>query len=607
MSESVSISPEGASTKARLRDLYGYLRAHRLPLLAALLLGLVGAAASLVIPLITMQIIDAMMTGQPWAWAVAALVGLFLLEAGVSASEFYLLERTGEAIVRRLRLDLVSHVLGMRMSEYDRLKSGDLLSRVGTDTTLLRAVVTTGSVEGVTGLVTFVGSLVIMSVIDATLLLLVVGTVTVASAGVGLMLVLIRKSTEEAQTAVGALTARLARALGALRTVRAADAGEREGRGIAGKIEQAYRAGLKTAKFDALVTPAMGLATHGSFLLVLGVGGMRVASGATTIADLIAFLLYLMFLVMPMIMVFQAAAAVQKGMGALQRIKECLGLPQERDAPRLTEPAASAVVAADGTPVVEFRNVSFAYAGVPPVLESASFQVAKRCFTAIVGPSGAGKTTIFSLIERFYDADGGTILFNGVDTRLLSRAWLRRRIGYVEQESPVLDGTVRDNILYGAPDASEAELARAIELVNLGELIARLPLGLDTEVGERGVMLSGGQRQRIAIARALLSRPQLLLLDEPTSQLDSVNETALGRALANISAECALVVVAHRLSTVCHADQIIVLEAGRVLDVGRHTELLARCPIYRRLAAKQLVQDDHAALATRPPEARAHV
>ncbi len=240
-------------------------------------------------------------------------------------------------------------------------------------------------------------------------------------------------------------------------------------------------------------------------------------------------------------------------------------------------------------PLLELRDVDFAYAAGGPVLSGVSFSIPRGTRTALVGPSGAGKSTVLALVERFYDVTAGSLLVGGTDVRALPRTQLRGLLGYVEQEAPALAGSLRDNLLLAAPGATEAELQAVVDAVNLRELVDRAPDGLDSEVGDGGVLLSGGERQRLAIARSLLAAPPLLLLDEPTSNLDSRNEAALRAAVDAVARDRTLLVVAHRLSTVVDADQIVVLEGGRVVAVGRHDELLETSPLYRELAAHQLL------------------
>ena len=284
-------------------------------------------------------------------------------------------------------------------------------------------------------------------------------------------------------------------------------------------------------------------------------------------------------------MVFTSLTDLQRGLAAVDRIKEVLGAPTEPES--VTREPSPRV--GKGDPTVRLDSVRFGYVPGREVLRGVSFEVPALSRTALVGPSGSGKSTIFALLARFYEADSGTIFVEGEDVRRIPLDELRDGIGYVEQESPVMAGSIRQNILYANPAATEEELQEALDLTNLRTLIDGLPRGLDTEVGDAGVLLSGGERQRVAIARTLLAKPRLLLLDEITSQLDTRNELALRDAIARVSERCTVMVVAHRLSTVVDADRIVVLDGGKVSSIGTHEELLASDPLYRELAENQLL------------------
>jgi ABC-type multidrug transport system fused ATPase/permease subunit len=382
------------------------------------------------------------------------------------------------------------------------------------------------------------------------------------------------------------MTAAVERALSAARTIRASSAEDREIATVGSSAEAAYAAGLRIARLQALVGPASVAAIQAAFLLLLGVGGARVAAGTITVGDLVAFVLFLFFLVMPLGQALHAYTQLQTGLGALQRMEEVLAIPLEEDdvLQDLGNPPAA------GPTAVEFDRVTFEYHGAAaPVLREVSFAVPYGTRTALVGPSGAGKSTILQLVERFYDVTSGGVRVGGADVRDQRRADLRGQLGYVEQEAPVLAGTLRDNLRLTVPEATEEHMMAVLDAVNLTEIVGRTPLGRDAQVGEGGVLLSGGERQRLAIARTLLAAPPILLLDEPTSNLDARNEVALRQAIDTVAERRTLLIVAHRLSTVVDADQIVVLDGGRVVAVGRHEELTVTSELYRELATNQLL------------------
>ncbi|TFV43989.1 ABC transporter ATP-binding protein [Blastococcus sp. TF02A-35] len=575
-----------------MRDLLPLLRPHRRAIGLAAALSLVGAAAALAQPALVARVIEGVGAGRSVLGAVSALVAVLVAGAVLGAAQQFLLQRTGEGVVLTTRRTLADRLLRLPVAEYDRRRTGDLMSRVGSDTTLLRATVTSGIVEIAGSVVVAVGALVAMALVDVWLLL-----VTVLAVGTGMAVAVsvsrgIRRLSRQAQEAVGAMTAALERALSAVRTIRASGATAREVAAVWDTAGRSYAAGVQVARLQALVSPASSIAVQGAFLAVLGLGGYRVAAGSIGVADLVAFILYLFLLVMPLGRFVHAWTEVQSGLGALARIQEILRLAPEDDerperggalaVPR--EPAAGAV-----TPLLELDDVSFGYPDGTPVLRGVSLSVPAGGRVALVGPSGAGKSTVLALVEGFYPLSGGSIRWAGTDVRDLPRAAVRARVGYVEQEAPVLAGTIRDNLLLAAPDSSDDELWSVLADVGLTGVVQRSPRGLDVPVGDDGVLLSGGERQRLAIARSLLTRPALLLLDEPTASLDARNEGLLRDTLVAASADRALLVVAHRLSTVRDSDAIVVLDGGRVVGQGTHDELVDGNPLYRELASAQLL------------------
>ncbi|WAC65210.1 ABC transporter ATP-binding protein [Agrococcus sp. SL85] len=572
--------------RASVRELLPYLFPRKDLLAGAIVLSVLGAAAALAQPALAQELIARVERSSPLEWLPALLLVLVVVGALLDGFQHFLLQVLGEHVVLRTRRTLVARMLRLPIAEFDARRLGDLVSRVGADTTLLRAVLTQGLVESIGGLLTIVGAVIAMLVIDPLLLGLTVLVLAGAIAAMLVVMPLLTRASAAAQEQVGHLTSALERAIGAVRTVRAAGATEREVDTIGARAGDAFGAGIRVARISALVVPIFGVAVQLAFLVVLGVGGLRVATGEIGIAQLVGFLLFLFLMIMPLGQLAGAIAAISVALGALGRIQEIVRLPSEADGD-----ADAALVPVPAAPMVAFEGVRFAYPGGEgrEVLHEVSFAVPAGTRTAIVGPSGAGKSTTFALVERFYDATGGRVLVGGVDVRDVDRASLRARIGYVEQDAPVLAGTLRDNLRLGAPDATDAELEAALASVNLSSLVSRSPAGLDAEVGEGGVLLSGGERQRLAIARALLASAPVLLLDESTANLDARNEASLKAALDLASEGRTTLVIAHRLATVVDADQIVVLDGGRVLATGTHDELLDVSPLYRELAAHQLL------------------
>ncbi|MFF6774845.1 ABC transporter ATP-binding protein [Streptomyces sp. NPDC012637] len=598
-------SEAATAVPARLvwRALYAHFRPHRAAVALGALLALIGAASGLAQPLAAKALVDRLGQDEPIAAVLLALTALVVFGTAVDALGSYVLERTAESVVLAARRSLIGRLLRLRLPEVEKTQPGDLMSRITSDTTLLRAVTTQSVVSAATGGLSFVATLVLMGFMDPVLLGVTLGVIVLIGGAVALLMPRIAAATRRSQEAVGEISTVLERAFGAFRTIKASGAEARETAVVDAAAERAWRHGVKSAKWQSLAGSSIGLAVQVSFLAVLGIGGARVASGATTVSSLIAFLLFLFYLIEPVSKLVEAATQFQVGSAAVSRILEAEALEVEeageaRDAREAGGPVGGP--AGDGGPAeravgagpasVVFDDVAFRYRDdLPPVHHGVSFEVPGRGMTAFVGPSGAGKTTVFGLIERFYEATGGRVLVDGRDVREWPLAELRASIGYVEQDAPVLSGTLRENLTFAAPDATEEEIRQVLVRARLDGLVERLPDGLDTVVGHRGSKLSGGERQRVAIARALLRKPRLLLLDEATSQLDAVNELALRDVVAEVARDVTVLVVAHRLSTVTMAERIVVMEAGRVRAVGTHAELVAGDELYGELAATQFL------------------
>ncbi|CAB4623790.1 unannotated protein [freshwater metagenome] len=586
-----NLAPKDTGPKAKFNQLTPYLLEHKGPLVVAVVLSLIGAGVSLAQPLVVGQIITAVQEGQDVGQLAAILVAIIFGAGVASGFMYYVLAKAGEGVVLSARSKLAVRLLKLPILEYDLRRTGDLVSRVGSDTTLLRAVLTQGLIDAAGGVLIFVGAIIAMAFIDPFLLLLTLGMISVAVVSIVISARQIRSATTKAQQRVGDMAASVERALSAVRTIRAARAESRETEGISNDANEAYVQGIKIAKINALISPIAGIASNSAFIVVLGVGGFRVASGETSVANLVTFILLMFLMIRPLGQAFGAYSSVMSALGALARIEEILKLPLEetaQESAQITKPKKT-------ENAIEFKKVSFRYPSTEdfrdgkPVIDNVSFKIKMGDRVALVGPSGSGKSTILSLIERFYEPDSGEILLEGVPVRQLSRDTLRSQIGYVEQEAPVLAGTIRDNLLIGSPDATDADLKSVLSQVNLTSVLKRDKRGLDAEVGEAGIMLSGGERQRLAIARALLVAPPILLLDESTSALDGLNEQRMREAIDAVAQGRTMIVIAHRLSTVVDSDQIIVLDQGKVIGTGTHSQLVKSTPLYKQLAKQQLL------------------
>ncbi|GAB2490155.1 ABC transporter ATP-binding protein [Nocardiopsis aegyptia] len=613
--------------------MWDYARPHWRVLAVGTVFSFLGGATSLAQPLMARYVIDALGAGEPILRPVLALTAVIIGGAVIGAFGAFLLERTGQGIVLDVRRNLVGSLVRLRVSEVDRLKPGDLVARLTADTTLLRSVATSGLTEIVSSSILLVGGVAIMVVLDWRLFLVTAAMIVVVGLLMGVVLPRIDAATQAAQAALGEMGSHLERVFGAFRTVKASSAEDAEIARLDLAAQESWRRGVAVAGWTAVSGTATWLAVNIAFLSILAIGGARVATGAMDVSSLIAFLLLLFYLMQPISSLTSSLTQLQTGLAAVRRIDEVAdleredagtgrvpttatgaggggaggadgsgmasgtGKPSDASAPRGHSDPHDPGGQADLSPTtperpatVVFDDVAFRYRPeLPPVHHGVSFSAEGAGLTALVGPSGAGKTTVFSLVERFYDATSGRVLLDGVDVRSWPLQALRAQIGYVEQDAPVLDGTLRENLLMAAPGASDDALADVVDRARLSDLVGRLPDGLDSAIGHRGVTISGGERQRVAIARALLRGPRLLLMDEATSQLDAANEGALKAVMLEAARRTNVIVVAHRLSTVTSADRIVVMDAGRVRAVGKHAELVADDALYRDLAAGQLL------------------
>ncbi|GGO00495.1 ABC transporter ATP-binding protein [Saccharibacillus kuerlensis] len=607
---------------------------------AAVILGLFETLVTLAIPLLTSRMVDGFSAANLTGRTVALLAAAFLGQALMAGFAMYTMSYVGQFIVSGLRRDLWKRVLKLPVSFFDRNTSGETMSRVTNDTNIVRDFITGQVISFLSGIVSIVGAVIILLTIDWKMTLFALLAIP------GAMLLLwpvgrrmyaisrdMQKETAEFQGDLG-------RVLADIRLVKALLAEPAEMEQGEKRITGLLRFGLREARIQSIVSPLMMTIMLLILVALIGYGGAQVARGALTAGALVAIILYMFQIVVPFTQLATFFTQFQKALGATERIQEIMELtPEERELAETDEriggKAAVLPHKQDAGPSVKydekaalrnselakhesgdealsearaeevlagvlerstaqlpltFDKVSFGYSADKPILQDLSFTAEAGQTTAFVGPSGAGKTTIFSLIERFYEPIEGRLLYGEEHVSGIPLRQWRGRIAYVSQESPVMVGTIRENLIYGlsgTDDADDAAVEEAVRLANLTEFIASLPQGLETQAGERGVKLSGGQRQRLAIARAILRDPDILLLDEATAHLDSASEALVQQALDTLMRSRTTLVIAHRLSTVRGADKLVVIEKGQATGEGTHAELLSSHAFYRKLVYGQ--------------------
>ncbi|ACQ81931.1 ABC transporter related [Beutenbergia cavernae DSM 12333] len=586
------------TTREKARILWAYARPHKGVLAVALVLGALGVAAELATPLVTKAVLDGLEMSASLRTPITILAVLLVAGSVVGLIQGIMLGTLAERIILAARTGIVRHLLGARVPEVTARPPGELVTRVTSDTLLIREATTSSVVNFVNGLIGLVGAIVLMAYLDVVLLGTTVAVLVLVGICVVVLMPRLSKAQQEAQEHVGKLGGRLEGVVRALRTVKSARAETRETSRISAHAEDSARAGIRAVKLENVSWTITGAGVNLAVMLLLGVGAWRVSTGAITVTTLVAFLLYVFQLMMPVMLLTMALTSLQSGLAAAARISDVEDMELEADddgavasRAQVTDRAGQVATGSAGAsppepPALRLRDVTYRYQtadGVAPALNGVSISVPRRGHTAIVGPSGAGKTTIMSLLLRFLTPEDGRIELDGRPYAEWTTDEIRSRIAYVEQDTPIVPGTLRENLAYAAPDASDARVWAAVDALRLSARVATMPDGLDTEV--TSAELSGGERQRVAVARALVAQPEILLLDEATAQLDGLTEAALAGAIREVAATGAVVTIAHRLSTVVDADQIVLLERGRVRAVGRHAELLEADELYRELVA----------------------
>jgi ATP-binding cassette subfamily B protein len=583
-------SPQKKSRGVKLRPLMAlapYVARYRGQAFAALVALIVASGATLVVPLAVRRMIDFGFSPEGIALInsyFAVMIAVVAVLAAASASRYYLVITLGERIVADLRRDVFRHLTSLSPSFFDTAHSGELVSRLTADTTQIKSAVGASVSIALRNLVLFVGASTMMVVTSPKLsgiVLAVIPLIVLPLVAFGRR---VQKLSRGAQDTLAEASSYASELIGAIRTLQAFTNERLAETRFGGEVERAYLAARNSTRARAYLTATVIFLIFASVVAILWIGSHDVLTNQISAGRLGQFILYAAFAAGALGELSQVWGEISQASGASERLFEILRIQPDIAAP--SNPRALPVPPRGD---VAFDDVRFAYPTRPDHLavDGVSFAVKAGEKVAVVGPSGAGKSTLFHLLLRFYDPASGTISVDGVPIREADPSAVRSRIALVPQDSAVFATSARENIRFGRPDASDAEVARAADLAHAAEFITRLPLGFDTQLGERGVTLSGGQRQRIAIARAILREAPLLLLDEATSALDAESETLVQTALEELMKQRTTLVIAHRLATVLSCDRILVMENGRIVEQGTHASLVAANGLYARLARLQ--------------------
>ena len=583
-------NPAPGNRKVKLRPLASllpYVKRYRWRAISALSALILAALTTLMVPVAVRRMIDFGFTAQGIALIDSyflVMIGLAAVLALASALRYYLVTTLGERIVADLRGDVFAYLTSLSPAFFDEAKTGELISRLTADTTQIKAAVGSSVSVALRNLVLFIGASAMMVVTSPRLSAFVFAAIPIIVLPLYAFGRAVRRRSRFAQDTLADASAYAAELIGAVRVLQAFTS---ERLGIArfrDAVERAFAAARNSIRSRAMLTAFAIFLVSASVVVVLWVGAQDVLTAKITPGRLGQFVLYAVFAAGALGSLSEIGGEVAQASGAAERLFEILAIR-----PAIASPALPLALPVPPRGEVAFADVQFSYPTRLhlPALRGVSFRVRQGEKLAIVGPSGAGKSTIFHLLLRYYDPTAGRITFDGVRLSDLDPAALRARIALVPQDSVMFATSVRDNIRFGRPDASDAEVARAAELAHAGTFIAALPQRFETPVGERGVTLSGGQRQRIAIARAILRDAPFLLLDEATSSLDAESETQIAAALAELMQQRTTIVIAHRLATVLSCDRILVMEDGRIVEKGTHAALAASGGLYARLAKLQ--------------------
>lgn len=573
---------------SRAAILWGFVRPHRDALFLSLALGVAAAAMELTSPLATRWVLESLGGSGDFTGPMVLLVALLVTGALVSCWQAITLGTLAENVVFETRRDMVRRYLRAKLLPLLQRPSGELVTRVTSDSVLLREAASSSIVGLVNGLIVLVGTLVMMLVLDAALALVTFAAIAVIAAAFAFFMPSIADSQDRAQDSLGRLGGSLETTLRAIKTVKVATAEDRQEHLLVSHAADSRRHSIRAVRLEALVWSIGWTGVQAATIVVLCFGAWRVSHGDLQLPTLIAFLLYVVGILGPVTEITRDLTNLQAGIAAAGRIMAIKSLAVET-----TGSTGHAAGFTASAPALAFDDVCVKYREDGPyTINGVTLDIPAKGHTAIVGPSGAGKTTLFSLMLRFVEPNRGRISMYGVPYAGLTMDAVRSRIGYVEQDAPMLPGTLRTNLTFDNLDAPDHRIAEVLAKVRLDRFVANLPDGIDTQL--EAATVSGGQRQRIAIARTVLANPGILLLDEATAQIDGISEAAVQDIIKYQATRGAVVTIAHRLSTVVDADRIIVMEAGQVAGEGTHAELMASCDLYRRLVTSFLLDNSPA-------------
>ena len=584
-----------------LAALLPFMRPYRGVLAAGIAALLLASGSMLALPVALKGLIDrGMSAGSADTINVyfIAFLGAAVLFGGFAALRFYIVTWLGERVVADLREAVYQRVIRMDPQFFEVTRTGEVLSRLTTDTTLVQSIAGVGLSIALRSSINLVGSLVLLAITNFKLLLLILVAIPVVIVPLVTLGRRLRKLSRSSQDRIADTSGLAGETLGAIQTVQAFTLEPLNARRYAEAVEASFDVAVTRTRVRAWLTAIATMLVFGAITMVLWFGAHQVLAGRMTGGELGQFLLLAVYAGIAAASLSEMWSEVQRAAGAMERLVELLHAEPAIVPPAQPQPLPAPSPDAPGG-AIDFDDVVFRYPSRPdsPALDGFSLRIAPGETVAFVGPSGAGKSTTFQLLLRFYDPQGGRIRLDGVDLARADPSELRRRIGLVPQETVLFGASARENIRYGRPEASDAEVEEAARAAAADDFIRELPEGYDTFLGERGTRLSGGQRQRIAIARAILRNPPVLLLDEATSALDAESERAVQRALEALMRGRTTIIIAHRLATVLKADRIVVMERGRIVATGTHAELVASNPLYARLAALQFT--DYTAPAQR--------